>query len=49
MFAVKHQYNIEEYSFSQTTLEQIFLLFAKESGDDESCDSDMIRERDVST
>jgi len=28
---VKEQEDIEEYSFSQTTLEQVFLTFAKEN------------------
>ena len=27
---VKHDHNIEEYSFSQTTLEQVFIRFAKD-------------------
>ncbi|ODM93723.1 ATP-binding cassette sub-family A member 5 [Orchesella cincta] len=33
---LKKQYDIEEYSFSQTTLEQIFLLFAKENEDNDN-------------
>ena len=29
-FSVKSDHNIEEYSFSQTTLEQVFIRFAKD-------------------
>jgi len=32
---VKHREEIEEYSFSQTTLEQVFLAFAKENEENE--------------
>lgn len=28
--ALKHEHNVEEYSFSQTTLEQVFIKFAKD-------------------
>jgi len=31
VFSVKQANNIEEYSFSQTTLEQVFIQFSKDS------------------
>ena len=30
LFAVKNNFDVEEYSFGQSTLEQVFIKFAKE-------------------
>jgi hypothetical protein len=42
IIAVKVEHNIEEYSFSQTTLEQVFIKFAKDQEVDEEDLEDVI-------
>jgi len=34
LIPVKEEHNVEEYSFSQTSLEQVFLSFSKEDEDE---------------
>ena len=40
MISVKSKHNFEEYSFSQTTLEQVFIRFAKEQEMEDTEDSE---------
>ena len=43
IIAVKSKHNFEEYSFSQTTLEQVFVRFAKEQEMEDTEDSEETR------
>ena len=43
IISVKSKHNFEEYSFSQTTLEQVFIRFAKEQEMEDTEDNEESR------